>query len=54
MRQYVVKFKLQLKKLKADAQVFVLRFWKLADLIIAGLLLNVIPAKLAIFFGIPL
>ena len=54
MRMYVLKLKLRLKKLKADALSFVLRFWKLAVLIIAGLLLNVIPAKLAIFFGIPL
>ena len=54
MRKYVLKLKLKLKKLKADAQVFVLRFWKLAVLIIAGLLLNVLPAKLALFFGIPL
>lgn len=54
MRMYVLKLKLRLKKLKADALSFVLRFWKLAVLIIAGLLLNVVPAKLAIFFGIPL
>ena len=54
MRKYVLKFKLMLKKFRADVQAFVLRFWKLALLIVVGLLLNVIPAKLAIFFGIPL
>ena len=54
MRKYVLKTKFKLKKAWAAIKGFFSRSRNLILLIIVGLLLNVIPAKLALFFGIPL
>ncbi len=54
MRKYVLKLKQNLKKLWDFVRVFFSRSRNALLLMLVGLLLNVIPAKLAIFFGIPL
>jgi hypothetical protein len=54
MRKYVLKLKQNLKKLWDLVRVFFSRSRNALLLMLVGLLLNVIPAKLAIFFGIPL
>ena len=54
MRKYVLKFKLKLKTIWASVEGFFSRSRNILLLMLVGLLLNVIPAKLAIFFGIPL
>ena len=54
MRKYVLKLKLKLKRDWGAIKEFFSRSRNLILLIVVGLLLNVIPAKLAIFFGIPL
>jgi HD-GYP domain-containing protein (c-di-GMP phosphodiesterase class II) len=54
MRKYVLKLKLKLKAIWASVEGFFSRSRNILLLMLVGLLLNVIPAKLAIFFGIPL
>lgn len=54
MRKYVLKLKLKLKAVRASVEGFFSRSRNILLLMLVGLLLNVIPAKLAIFFGIPL
>lgn len=54
MRKYVLKIKYRLKVFWRGVKAFFVRSQKLLLLILVGLLLNVIPAKLALFFGIPL
>ena len=54
MRKYVLETKIKLKKLNASVKSSLSRSKNLILLIVVGLLLNVIPAKLALFFGIPL
>ena len=54
MRKYVLMLKLKLKVLLTLVKEFFGRSKNLLLLIVVGLLLNVIPAKLALFFGIPL
>lgn len=54
MRKYVLKLKIKLKAIWASVEGFFSRSRNILLLMLVGLLLNVIPAKLAIFFGIPL
>lgn len=54
MRKYVLKLKLNLKQKWGSVKEFFSRSRNILLLMLVGLLLNVIPAKLAIFFGIPL
>lgn len=54
MRKYVLKLKLSLKRKWGAVREFFSRSRNILLLMTVGLLLNVIPAKLAIFFGIPL
>ena len=54
MRKYVLKMKFKLKRSWASFKGFMAHSKNLILLIVVGLLLNVIPAKLALFFGIPL
>lgn len=54
MRKYVLKLKIKLKAIWASVEGFFSRSRNILLLMLVGLLLNVIPAKIAIFFGIPL
>ena len=54
MRKYVLEVVSSLKWILKVVRGFLWRSRKALLLIVLGLLLNVVPAKLAIFFGIPL